>query len=73
MHAAVLALGERMPSVGAPKRTDRKHIAHGYNGGIAPAEAQAQPVQAGKDTTDEPGTANRPRRTSARGGRRAKG
>jgi long-chain acyl-CoA synthetase len=73
MRAAVLALGERMPSAGASKRTDRKHIPHGDDGGIAPAEAQAQPAHVGKETTDEPTAANRPRRTTARSGRRAKG
>jgi hypothetical protein len=73
MRAAVLALGERIPSAGASKGTDRKHIPHGDGGGIAPAEAQAQPAQVGKETTDEPTAANRPRRTTARSGRRAKG
>jgi hypothetical protein len=69
----VLALGERMSSAGAPKRIDSKHIAHGDDGGVALSEAPAQTTQGSKDPTDERGTANRPRRTSARGGRRAKG
>jgi long-chain acyl-CoA synthetase len=73
MRAAVLALGERMSFAGAPKRIDSKHIAHGDDGGVALSEAPAQTTQGSKDPTDERGTANRPRRTSARGGRRAKG
>src|SRR5271169_2303069 len=66
MRAAVLALGERMPSSSVPERKKRKHDAHGDDGGAAPAETEtAQPAG---NATDEPRTANRPRRTSARGG-----
>ncbi len=71
MRAAVLALGERMPSSSVPERKKRKHGAPGDDGGAAPVETEtAQPAG---EATDEPRTASRPRRTSARGGRHAKG
>ena len=72
MRAAVLALGERMPTSSAAMRSKRKHVAHDDDGGGAAlvAEEAAQPAG---DATDERRTANRPRRASARAGRRAKG
>ena len=72
MRAAVLALGERMPTSSAAMRSKRKHVAHDDDGGGAAlvAEETAQPAG---DATDERRTANRPRRASARAGRRAKG
>src|SRR4029077_12084419 len=36
MRAAVLALGERMLPANVTKRTGRKHVAHGDDGGPAP-------------------------------------
>jgi long-chain acyl-CoA synthetase len=72
MRAAVLELGERMPSPATPKPTKRKHRAHAGDSGAAPIEADTE-RQAG-EATEEPRNANRPRRTSARGsGRHAKG
>ena len=72
MRAAVLELGERIPPSGTGKRTRRTQAASGGDGGgtaAAPAET-APPASA---ASDEPRTASRPRRTSARASRRAKG
>ncbi|MGH7913805.1 MAG: lysophospholipid acyltransferase family protein, partial [Candidatus Binataceae bacterium] len=72
MRVAVLALGERMPSSGAPRRTARtQHSAHGDDGGAPLAAAETARPDGG--ATDQPRATNRPRRTSARAGRRAKG
>jgi hypothetical protein len=71
MRAAVLALGERMPSSGLPERKQRKADAHGDDGGAPPGRTET--TEPAGNATDEPRAANRPRRTSARGGRHAKG
>jgi 1-acyl-sn-glycerol-3-phosphate acyltransferase len=72
MRAAVLELGERMPSPATPKPTKRKHRAHDGDSGAAPIEADTE-RQAG-EATEEQRSVNRPRRTSARGnGRHVKG
>jgi hypothetical protein len=71
MRAAVLALGERMPASSAARRPKRKQDVHGDDGGAAPIrEETAEPAG---NAADEPRAANRPRRASARSGRRAKG
>jgi long-chain acyl-CoA synthetase len=71
MRAAVMALGERMASSDGSARTERKAFAGGDDSGVTLAAAEA--AQPAADATDEPRTASRPRRASARGGRRAKG
>ena len=65
MRAAVLALGERMPTSSAAMRSKRKHVAHDDDGGGA-ALVAAETAQPAGDATDERRTANRPRRASAR-------
>ena len=55
MRAAVLALGERMPSSGAARRIERKHGPHDDDGGVAlVAPETAQPAG---DAPDERRTA----------------
>ncbi|MGZ6228020.1 MAG: AMP-binding protein, partial [Candidatus Binataceae bacterium] len=72
MRAAVLELGERIPPSGTAKRTGRTHAAPGGDdGGAAGAPAETAPPAGA--APDEPRTASRPRRTSARASRRAKG
>ncbi|HLJ42738.1 MAG TPA: AMP-binding protein, partial [Candidatus Binataceae bacterium] len=72
MRAAVLELGERTPSSGTAKRTRRTHAAPGSDGGGA-AEAPAETAPPADAAPEEPRTASRPRRNSARASRRAKG
>jgi long-chain acyl-CoA synthetase len=75
MRAAVLALGERMPSAGGARRPKRKHDEHRGGDGGAPVRAEtAEPETAHPTTgvTEEPRGPNRSRRSSARAGRRAK-
>ena len=70
MREAVLALGERIPSTGVPKRKKHRRDAHGDDGGGVLVETEtAKPAE----NAGEPAAANRPRRTSARAGRHAKG
>ncbi|HLK85821.1 MAG TPA: AMP-binding protein [Candidatus Binataceae bacterium] len=70
MRSTVLALGERIAPPAAPRRVTREATTPELDG--PPAGAPDAPAPS-RNVGEEPRAANRARRASARGGRRAKG